>query len=190
MTDSKTILRKTVLTVLKEISPERREVDSRNLSGLLEKQPFFQQAKSILFFASLPNEIDLWPLLEKTIPGTKLIALPCFDADRQVYAPRRVKDLRVEIVTGQFGIREPGPACVPLPLHDLDLVLVPGVAFDQHGHRLGRGKGFYDRLLQEFQGTKAGIAFDEQIVKRVPVETTDVVMDYVVTPTRSIRILK
>jgi len=75
------------------------------------------------------------------------------------------------------GIREPATGCIEIPPDDLDLVLVPGVAFDLHGNRLGRGKGFYDRLLQNFRGTKCGIAFDEQIVEKIPAEKTDVRMD-------------
>jgi 5-formyltetrahydrofolate cyclo-ligase len=64
------------------------------------------------------------------------------------------------------------------------LVIVPRLAFDAQGHRLGLGKGFYDRMLQDFRGKKAGIAFDEQIVDAVPAEKNDVKMDFVLTPTR------
>jgi len=190
MNDQKNILRNTISAVLKSISPEKRKSDSKKLCALLEKYPFFQNAQSILFFAPLPNEIDLWPLLEKVITGDRVVALPCLDAEKQLYAPRRIRNLQVEIISGQFGIREPAPGCISLPLDDLDLVLVPGVAFDDTGHRLGRGKGFYDRLLHNFKGMKAGIAFDEQVVETVPVEKTDVVMDYLVTPTRRIEIRK
>jgi 5-formyltetrahydrofolate cyclo-ligase len=66
----------------------------------------------------------------------------------------------------------------------LDLVLAPGVAFDLQGHRLGRGKGFYDRLLADVRGVKCGVAFDEQIVDAVPVGPLDVGVDCLVTPTR------
>jgi 5-formyltetrahydrofolate cyclo-ligase len=118
----------------------------------------------------------------------KVVALPCFDADKQVYRSRRLKNVHVEIVSGQFGIREPAASCIEMPLDQLDLVLVPGVAFDLQGNRLGRGKGFYDRLLKDFRGTKAAIAFDEQMTAGVPVEKNDVRMDYVVTPTRSVKI--
>jgi 5-formyltetrahydrofolate cyclo-ligase len=166
-------------------SEEMREVDSTRLCAKLKEQPFFQSARSILFFASLPEEEpDLWPLLNETLAGKQMVALPCFDADNQIYHPRRVTDVHVEILSGQFGIREPAPTCMAIPWEDLDLVLVPGVAFDVPGHRLGRGKGFYDRMLQNFKGKKIGIAFDEQIVEAVPAEKNDVRMDFVLTPTR------
>jgi 5-formyltetrahydrofolate cyclo-ligase len=64
------------------------------------------------------------------------------------------------------------------------LVLVPGVAFDSHGRRLGRGKGFYDQLLAFVRGTKCGVAFDEQIVPEIPIEPHDVRLNCILTPTR------
>ncbi len=182
--EAKAELRSQIRAALKNISAEKRQSDSAKLCASLKGQSVFQNAASILFFASRPDEPDLWPLLNEVLAGKKMIALPCFDEDKQAYHSRRVKDIHVEIMSGKFGIREPAPTCVAIPLDDLDLVLVPGIAFDANGHRLGRGKGFYDRLLKDFAGTKIGIAFDEQIVGAVPVENSDVKMDVVLTPTR------
>ena len=161
-------------------------MDSERLCTKLEEQDAFQKAGAILFFASLPEEPDLWPLLNEVLAGKKLVALPCFDAGNQAYTPRRITDIHVEILSGKFGIREPAPTCVDIPLRDLDVVLVPGVAFGLDGHRLGRGKGYYDRLLENFAGKKIGIAFDEQIVDTIPVEKNDVRMDLILTPTRCV----
>ena len=92
------------------------------------------------------------------------------------------------MVTGQFGIREPAARCPEIPLSRLDLILVPGVAFDWHGRRLGRGKGFYDRLLAGTRGVKCGIAFDEQMVNEVPAGSLDARMNFMMTPTRGVEI--
>ena len=162
-------------------------MDSEKLCAKLKEEPFFRNAASILFFAPLPEEPDLWPLLNEMLAGNKMVALPCFDADNQLYQPRRITDIHVEILSGKFGIREPAPTCIAVPLDDLDMVLVPGVAFDLNGHRLGRGKGYYDRLLQNFGGKKMGIAFDEQLVEAVPAESNDVRMDWILTPTRCVK---
>lgn len=185
--DAKSILRKEVGAKVRGIAPEKRKSDSEKLCALLKAQSLFQAAHSILFFASLPEEPDLWPLLNETLAEKKLVALPCFDRDNQIYQPRRVTDLHVEIYTGKFGIREPVETCVTVPANDLDLVLVPGVAFGLDGHRLGRGKGYYDRLLQNFTGNKLGVAFDEQIVEAVPSGPNDVRMDLILTPTRCVK---
>ena len=140
-----------------------------------------------MFFAPLPDELDLWPLLKETLTGGKVVALPCFDAENQFYSPRRVANLHVELVSGRFGVREPAEHCIEIPLDDVDLVLVPGVAFDLRGHRLGRGRGFYDRLLANFTGKKIGIAFEEQMVEAIPAEKQDVRMNFIQTPARCIQ---
>ena len=188
MSTAKSALRQKIIATMKAFPTGKRDADSKKLCALLAAQPFFQRARSILFFAPLPAEVDIWPLLPPALSIDKVVALPCFDADARVYRSRRVKNLHVEIVSGQFGIREPAVGCIEMPLDDLELVLVPGVAFDLVGNRLGRGKGFYDRLLQDFKGTKAAIAFDEQVVAEVPSEKNDVRMDYLVTPTRCVSI--
>ena len=183
----KSDLRSSIREIVKRLPQEKRRIDSENLRANLQRQRFFQNARSILFFAPLPEEPDLWPLLNETLAGKKLVALPCFDADNGVYLTRHVTDIHVEILSGKFGIREPAPTCISIPLDDLDLVLVPGVAFDLAGHRLGRGKGFYDRLLQDFSGQKIGIAFDEQIVHAVPIEKNDITMDWILTPAQCVK---
>jgi len=185
LNEQKIALRKMIRATLKSFSEEKRKLDSKTLCIKLEEQPFFQTADTVLFFAPLPEEIDLWPLLEK-FTYEKTAALPCFDDNSQFYTSRQVKDPH-EIVSGQFGIREPIGNCVQIPFDDLDLILVPGMAFDLRGNRLGRGRGFYDRLLAETRGVKCGIAFDEQIVGAVPTEEHDLKMDFILTPTRGMR---
>jgi 5-formyltetrahydrofolate cyclo-ligase len=117
----------------------------------------------------------------------KVIALPCFDSGGQFYTPRRINNLRFEIVSGRFGIREPAAACAEIPPANLDLLLVPGIAFDWRGNRLGRGKGFYDRLLSKTRGVKCGIAFEEQLVEKVPTGSRDARVDFVLTPERCVK---
>lgn len=152
--------------------------------AVLRQQPAFANARALLFFAPLPGELDLWPLLEETLAARKLVALPWFNRQHRRYEIRQIRDLVSDLVPGHFGIREPAPACPPLPLNRLDFLLVPGVAFDVQGHRLGRGKGYFDRLLAGNRGIACGVAFDEQIVRAVPVAPHDVVMNCILTPTR------
>ncbi|MBU6409915.1 MAG: 5-formyltetrahydrofolate cyclo-ligase [Verrucomicrobia bacterium] len=175
-------LRTKVRKALARLSPERRAAESAALCARLKEQALFKAASSILFFAPLPHEVDIWPLLEAAVAAGKAAALPCFDPGNRVYKPRLIRNLPVEIVAGRFGIREPAPLCLEMSLAKLDLALVPGVAFDLRGNRLGRGRGFYDGLLRDFPGKKIGIAFDEQMLGVIPAETTDVKMDFILTP--------
>ena len=184
--EHKAALRKQIRAVLRNISPAARSAASAQLCARLTEQSFWKNAATILFFAPLPDEADVWPLLEKMVAGEKIIALPRFDPADQIYTARRVQNPRVEIGIGQFGIREPRLYCGEIVWSRLDLILVPGVAFDLSGRRLGRGRGFYDRLLVETTGLKCGIAFDEQIADEVPAAAHDQQMDFILTPTRCV----
>jgi 5-formyltetrahydrofolate cyclo-ligase len=186
LNEQKGALREQIRNALQRMSPALRMAESIELCGRLEPQ--LQSARTILFFAPLPDEPDVWPLLEKLLPTKKICALPAFDSANQTYSARRVQNPTTDLSVGKFGIREPVAACPEIPLGDLDLILVPGVAFDLTGHRLGRGKGFYDRLLAKVRGVKCGVAFNQQIVKEVAAETHDIRMDFVLTPTLCVKV--
>jgi 5-formyltetrahydrofolate cyclo-ligase len=183
--DSKTELRSQVRAALEKISPAVRAVESIGLCERLEPQ--LHSARTILFFAPLPSEIDLWPLLEKSLQAGKTVALPWFDPATQTYLVRRVENLAGDIVTGKFGVREPASSCVEMPPMKFDLVLVPGVAFDVSGNRLGRGKGFYDRLLAKTSGVKCGVGYDFQLLEKIPAEPHDAKVNFIFTPSRGVR---
>lgn len=180
---SKTALRQRIRTALNVMTVQDRQALSQNLCAILREQPIWRNASSTLCFAPLGGEPDLMPLLEETWAGGKVVALPFFDSQTGLYSARAVSR-RSELVPGQFGVLEPGAGCPAVPLNQLDLVLVPGVAFDLGGRRLGRGKGFFDRLLAEVRGHKCGVAFDTQIVAEVPEEPHDIRVDSILTPTR------
>jgi len=169
---------------LKAISPEQRAAASGRACALLEQQTLWKQAKSIFFYAPLAEELDIWPLLGDSVAAEKTVALPRFDSATQRYVACQVQDLSKDLNHGQFGIREAAGHCIAVPPNRLDLILVPGVAFDLQGRRLGRGKGFYDQLLATVRGTTCGVAFDEQIVETIPVEPHDVHLNCILTPTR------
>ncbi|MGA2280691.1 MAG: 5-formyltetrahydrofolate cyclo-ligase [Verrucomicrobiota bacterium] len=185
---AKAALRKQIRGALEKISPAARTTLSVQIRDRLKEQAVWKNAGSVLFFAPRPDELDLWPLLEEALAAGKIAALPCYHPADKNYVACQVQNVRSDIVTGQFGIREPAARCPEIPLSRLDLILVPGVAFDWHGHRLGRGKGFYDRLLADARGVKCGIAFDEQMVNEVPAGPSDVRMNFILTPTRGAEI--
>jgi len=182
--ETKTALRQQIRAVLAAITSEQRAADSARICARLRKQPVWDQARSVLLFAPMAAEPDLWPLLAEALAAGKTAALPRYHPAEKKYVAGRVQNLQSDIVSGAFGIREPGPHCPELPPDQFDLILAPGLAFDLHGQRLGRGRGFYDRLLAAIPGTKCGVAFDEQIVREVPAGARDVRMNYLLTPTR------
>jgi 5-formyltetrahydrofolate cyclo-ligase len=184
MRDTKESLRSTIREKLKLLPATQRSVLSSNARDILEKQPLWQRAQTILFFAPLPDELDVWPSIAIASSAGKQVFLPRFHLDTKSYTACQVKSQETDLKVGQFGIREPTESCLQIPLNRLDLILVPGVAFDLHGRRLGRGKGFYDQLLAAVRGRTCGVAFDEQIVNEVPVEPHDVLLNCILTPSR------
>ena len=182
--DSKLALRRQVREQLKALTEAQRAEASAKARALLAVQARWQNAQSILLFAPLPDEPDLWPLIAEALHAGKLVALPRFDPATKKYLVCQIRNPAEDLVSGQFGIREPNNYCPTLPLNRLDLILVPGVAFDLHGRRLGRGKGFYDQLLADVRGQTCGVAFDEQIVADIPMEPHDIPLNCILTPTR------
>jgi 5-formyltetrahydrofolate cyclo-ligase len=150
-------------------------------------EPQLRSAHTILFYAPLVDELDVWPLLEKLLKTNQACALPAFDAEKQFYSARRVKNLETDVFTGKFGVSEPLPECEIIPLNRFDLVLVPGMAFDESGNRLGRGKGFYDRILAAASGIKCGVGYDFQLLESIPTEPHDAKVNFIFTPSRCMR---
>lgn len=184
----KAMLRRKVTNEMRGLSTERRTAAAARARALLQQQHVWQKAKAVLLYAPLPDELDVWPLLSAALASGKEVALPRYVAASCEYIACWVGEPEKELEVGHYGIREPNESCAIAPLLRLDLILVPGVAFDWHGRRLGRGRGHYDRVLAAGRGTTCGVAFDEQIVREVPVEPHDVHLNCILTPTRWIEL--
>jgi 5-formyltetrahydrofolate cyclo-ligase len=182
--EAKAALRAEARKRLKQFLPGQRQAASSKLCALLAEQTPWKEARCVLLFAPLPDEPDIWPMLAAALGDGKVVGLPRFDEAGNDYVAGRVQDPATELKPGKFGIREPGDHCEQMPLKRLDLILVPGVAFDLRGGRLGRGKGIYDRLLAAASGMSCGVTFDEQIVGEIPVAAHDIRVNCILTPTR------
>jgi len=184
ITSLKKELRARLRARLRDIPAPRRERDSAQARGLLARQRVWREAKAVLFYFPRPDELDFLPLLEQALAEGRTAALPRFIPETGRYAACQIENVSRDCAPGQFGLGEPAARCPIFPLNRLDLALVPGVGFDAAGHRLGRGRGYYDRLLAEAAGTRCGVAFDEQVVEEIPAEPHDVALNCIITPTR------
>ena len=182
--EAKAVLRDRIRERLALISHAHRMVESAQLCVRMKQLEVWHKARTVLLYAPLPDEPDIWPLLADALAEGKHVALPYYNGEGDNYSARLIHDSVKDTHVGKFGIREPRPHCVETPLNQLDLVLVPGVTFDTGGRRLGRGRGFYDRLLALAGGVKCGVAFVEQIVDTIPSEPHDICLDYLLTPSR------
>ncbi len=140
----------------------------------LEAHPLFRQAKTLLLYSSLPDEVDTQSLINKlrTVPTgscTKQILLPSVAGE---VLELHTYNAETSLTTGAFGIQESNG----LPFHDyagIDLAVLPGIAFDSEGRRLGRGKGYYDRLLTQLNCPTIGLCFPFQFLENIPAEPWD-----------------
>ncbi|MGV3756791.1 MAG: 5-formyltetrahydrofolate cyclo-ligase [Verrucomicrobiota bacterium] len=189
ISEQKTSLRQQFRVLTRSIAPEQAAAASEDLRKHLLGSPYWQQAQRILMFYPLNDEPDIAPLLEQALAAGKTIALPRYNSSLGVYEAALIRSLTEDLVPGRFGVREPSPNCPALPLNQLHLTLVPGIAFDPSGRRLGRGKGFYDRLLPGTTGMTLGLAFDWQESDALPTEPHDVELNAVLTPTRWLKVV-
>ena len=140
----------------------------------LRQLPLLKQVNTVLAFAPLPNEIDIWPLLTELAYGPHRLCLPRLSG-RGIMEARAVTDLSV-LVYNHYHIAEP-PLTAPLiNPESIELVLVPGLAFTKDLWRLGRGGGYYDRFLAGCGAFRLGLAREIQIVEHIPHEQHDLRM--------------
>ena len=183
---AKAALRSEVRARIAAMPEERRASESAEVVRHIVADRVWQAARSVLLFMPLPDEVRILPLVDAAWAAGKSVALPASDAATGAYVAKRVLS-RTDLRPGRFRVLEPGAECVVVPFSALDLVLVPGVAFDRAGNRLGRGRGFYDRMLAlSPYAVSCGVGFDGQVVALLPVEPHDVKLHRVWTPTGQI----
>lgn len=168
-------LRQEIKRLKQTISPGQRALLSSKICAAIEALPGFGQVSRILLYHALPDETDTTPMLTAW-NGKKDLYLPIVKGDDLIvspYSPRALKQ-------GAFGIWEPSHIQETDPA-SIEWIVVPGVAFDRKANRLGRGKGFYDRLLAQTHALKIGICYDLQLLDEIPAEPHDIKMDIIVT---------
>jgi DNA primase len=171
---TKAELRKLVKTRIKNMTEEEKKKESEDVMMKLENTQQFKSAKTILLFHSLPDEVCTHELIEK-YASKKKILLPVIDGEKW-----HIREYKGDLKTGEYNIQEPTGGNY-YDYGSIDLVVVPGVCFDKDKGRVGRGKGYYDRILKEIKAFKIGICFDCQLLSKVPAEEWDVKMDQVMT---------
>lgn len=167
-------LRSIIRLMKKSRFPDELNEMSHQIMGKLERHPAFKKAQKILLYASLPDEVRTLEFIEKW-RSRKQIVLPTVRGDDIIPVALNPD---TPFVIGDFNILEPDSAPYT---GDFDLIVVPGMAFDAQGNRLGRGKGYYDRFLAQHAHVPAiGVCFDFQKVPHVPTEKTDFRMSEIV----------
>ncbi len=164
------------------LTPAQVRAASLAIAERLEQVPEFRAANCLCAYVSTGQEVGTHGLIRQLLASGREVVVPVF-RDRR-YGVGRVQDFDADLRPGHWGILEPQSVRaggVP------DVWLVPGVAFDGHGYRLGHGKGYFDQLLAGQSGVKIGLAYDFQVVESVPVAAHDVRLDYIITENQTIK---
>ena len=183
---SKADIRKQVRATLNRMTPEQRAQASHTACARLMQLEAFENASVVMLYMPLADEVDLLPLALRCFQMGKTVCVPKVDwkrGDMEAVEVTSFDDHVMEV--DEHGVRAPRDG-QPVLVRTINLIILPGVAFDAQGNRLGRGGGFYDRFLKRLSPSAAaiGIAFDQQIIDVVPVDDRDIRVDMVVTDRR------
>ena len=177
-------IRKDIKCKLKLCTDLEKTRKSGIIKSKLFNEEFFKKAKVVMFYVSLKDEVDTLSMIDEALMTGKRVCVPViFKEDKRLIAGE-IKDRTEDLEKQHFGIYQPKEGRVrEVSLHDIDLVVVPGIAFDKNNVRLGRGHGYYDRFLSGLPGrTKTiGLAFDFQLVDHLPKDSHDVPVSKTIT---------
>lgn len=180
--------RRLALAARDALPPAERERLGEAVRARVFELPELTAASVVMLFASFRSEIDTAPLAEWVLSAGKVLCLPRVLGPRTM-AALRVRDRAADLVPGRWGIPEPREGLPEVPPETVDLVFVPGSAFDEQGRRCGYGGGFYDTFLPRTRvGTpRVALAFEAQLVPPIRLEPHDLPVTAIVTERRVIR---
>ena len=183
--ETKSSLRRRMLGRRDVMDTWTRAALSRAIVRDIVETSVYRRSNTVMAYASFGSELQTDEFVRHVLDQGKILLLPKVNRQRELLEIYRVRDPVQDLRVGTWGIREPRPdRCARMEPHIIDFVLVPGLAFDRRGRRLGYGGGFYDKLLADSLSPCAWLvagAFESQMVEKVPVDEHDMPMDVVVT---------
>lgn len=182
-------IRKEVIQAINRLGEKQRAAKTAVIEGKLLELANFLESRVVLLYVDGENEVRTRNLLRKTLSLGKILALPAFDPEKMKASFYKVDQPEKDLHPGPRGNLEPRPdRCKPVMAQKIDIAIIPGIAFDEKGGRLGTGRGSYDRLIPELPITtrKVALAFEEQVVSQVPMEHHDRHVDIIITDKRVI----
>ena len=172
-----------------ELAPKTRAVFSRQIVDSVMRWIQSEGFDAVMLYLSMRSEVETDGFLERLLHIGKHVCAPVVDTDQNRLIPRRIQEAETALVRHRYGMLEPNTACPIFPTTQLQLIVVPGIAFDCKGYRLGYGKGFYDRFLAECShAIPIGLAYQIQVVEDTFRQAWDVPVQHIFTETGRIDI--
>lgn len=178
--EEKEALRRAMRARRRALEDEEQAEAARAVLAHLRGFAPYRAAKRVMAYAACRGEMDLAPVMADVLASGRTLALPRCEAPG-VMTARRVTGAE-DLCTGAYGLTEPRASCGVIPPGEIDLILVPGTAFDREGGRVGQGGGYYDRFLNQTRTLRIGVCHGFALTARVPREAHDAQMDMILTP--------
>ncbi|QIW17105.1 5-formyltetrahydrofolate cyclo-ligase [Bacillus thuringiensis] len=181
MREEKVRLRKQIIEHMNSLSEERYTTLSEKIAFSLYAQKEWAEAKTIGITLSMENEVNTYPIIEKAWEEGKKVVVPKCNKGTRTMFFRQISNFdQLEIV--YMNLREPIPALTEeVNADEIDLQIVPGVAYTERGERIGYGGGYYDRYLMHYKGKTLSLAYSFQIVEHIPLEPFDKNVEKIIT---------
>jgi 5-formyltetrahydrofolate cyclo-ligase len=186
---TKSKIRKDMITTLESLSENEIALKTRKIENRLFDFANFIEANITMLYISGPGEVSSRNIITYCLDYRKIIVLPAFDPLKFRIRLFKIDNIEKDLKPGSRGMLEPDTArCKPVPVECLDIAIIPGIAFDEKGGRIGSGEGYYDRFIPKLPITtrKVSIAFEDQIIPQAPMESHDKHVDIIITNERTI----
>ena len=167
-----------------ELNKKRQHVEDR-----LFDFANFNESKIVLLYVKDGIELDTKSIIQKSFEKNKIIVLALPGAEKHKFTLMRISNLEEDLIAGPDGNMEPDPTrCKVVPIDRIDIAIIPGIAFDEKGGRVGSDDGYYDRLVSRLPITtrKIAVAYEEQVVQQIPMDSRNKHVDIIITDTRVI----
>lgn len=181
-------LRRAALQRRRAITKDEMDALSSRVGSNLFATGEYERARLLVSYCAKGDEVQTRPIIERALADGKRVAVVVTKIPTKTLGFSEIRSFDADLAPGAFGVLEPKPGHGrPVSLEDADLILVPLVAWDERGHRLGYGAGYFDRALARARVPKVGLALESQRVQHIPASRHDVPLDAVVTETRVVR---
>jgi 5-formyltetrahydrofolate cyclo-ligase len=187
--EKKQEIRNEISTRFNLFSSDVLEANTRIIEDRLFEFANFLESKIVMLYVNAENEVPTTNIIKRAYEFNKIVVLPAFDTVKSTMKLMKVDHPDKDLITGPRGILEPDRSkCKPVPLDSIDIAIVPGIAMDEKGGRIGSGDGYYDRIIPDLPMTtrKVGLVFEGQLVPQVPMESHDKHVDIIITEKRVI----
>ncbi len=187
--EKKQEIRNGVIKFLNSMSVKERAEKTKAIEDRLFDFANFLEANISLLYMNGRYEVATKNIINKTFEYNKIVVLPAFTMEKHKTRLMKIDNMDTNLISGPKGVLEPDEnQCKEVPIECIDIAIIPGIAFDEKGARIGSGTGFYDRLIPELPITtrKVSLAFEDQIIQQIPMESHDKHVDIIVTNKRII----